>query len=150
MEDRADPAEIWTRTLRSLDGQALSRSQRAFLQVCRLENIYGSVAILAAPNPFAKDVLESRLRPPIENALGVLLGREVNLAVTVNPSLAFDEDLADIWADATYADAIDVTAPQPALRGVAPRPPPRPCRAAAAPARAASRNRADAVSRAHG
>ena len=123
MEDSADPAEIWSRALRSLDGQALSRSHRAFLQLSRLVNIYGSVAVLAAPNPFAKDVLESRLRPPIESSLGLLLGREVNLAVTVDPSLAVDEDLADIWADATYADTVEVRAAQAALRGVTPPPP---------------------------
>ena len=88
----------------TLDGTALSRSHRAFLQLVRLVNVYGSVAVLAAPNPFAKDVLESHLRPPIESSLAALLGREVSLAVTVDPSLDVDDDLADIWADSTYAD----------------------------------------------
>ena len=55
----------------------LSRPHRAFLQLSRLVNVYGSVAVLAAPNTFAKDVLESRLRPPIESALADLLGREI-------------------------------------------------------------------------
>ena len=73
--------------------------------------------MLAAPNPFAKDVLESHLRPPIENSLAVLLGRDVNLAVTVDPSLDVDDDLADIWADSTYADRpSDATGPQPVVR----------------------------------
>jgi chromosomal replication initiator protein len=116
VEDSADPAEIWGSAVRSLDGAALSRSHRAFLQLSRLVNVYGSVAVLAAPNPFAKDVLESRLRPPIENSLGTLLGRTVSLAVTVDPSLDVDDDLADIWADSTYADTLEVTAPQPAVR----------------------------------
>ncbi len=116
MEDSADPAEIWSSAVRSLDGAALSRSHRAFLQLSRLVNIYGSVAVLAAPNTFAKDVLESRLRPPIESSLGTLLGREMNLAVTVDPTLDVDDDLADIWADSTYADTLEVTGPQPVVR----------------------------------
>jgi chromosomal replication initiator protein len=122
VEDSADPAEIWSSAVRSLDGAALSRSHRAFLQLSRLVNIYGSVAVLAAPNTFAKDVLESRLRPPIESSLGTLLGREMSLAVTVDPTLDVDDDLADIWADSTYADRLDVTGPQPVVRplGAAP------------------------------
>jgi len=116
VEDSADPAEIWSSAVRSLDGAALSRSHRAFLQLSRLVNIYGSVAVLAAPNTFAKDVLESRLRPPIESSLGTLLGREMNLAVTVDPTLDVDDDLADIWADSTYADTLEVTGPQPVVR----------------------------------
>jgi chromosomal replication initiator protein len=122
VEDSADPAEIWSSAVRSLDGAALSRSHRAFLQLSRLVNIYGSVAVLAAPNTFAKDVLESRLRPPIESSLGTLLGREVNLAVTVDPTLDVDDDLADIWADSTYADTLEGTGPQPVVRPAGPAP----------------------------
>ncbi len=116
MDDTADPSEIWARVIRSLADESLSRPHRAFLQLSRLVNVYGSVAVLAAPNPFAKDVLESRLRPPIETGLRNLLGHEVTLAVTVDPSLDVDEDLADIWADSTYADATDRPAPQPVPR----------------------------------
>ena len=129
MDDTADPAQIWGSAISSLDSAALSRSHRAFLQLSRLVNVYGSVAVLAAPNPFAKDVLESHLRPPIEKSLSGLLGREINLAVTVDPSLDVDDDLADIWADSTYADRAkgasgagpasdptDPTGPQPVVR----------------------------------
>ncbi len=117
MDDTADPADIWASAISSLDSTALSRSHRAFLQLSRLVNVYGSVAVLAAPNPFAKDVLESHLRPPIENSLAALLGRDISLAVTVDPSLDVDDDLADIWADSTYADRpADPTGPQPVVR----------------------------------
>jgi chromosomal replication initiator protein len=116
LDDSADPGQLWASVITALDDQALSRAHRAFLQLSKLVNVYGSVAVLAAPNTFAKEYLESRLRPPIEGSLGLLLGREVTLAVTVDPSLGdVDEDIADIWADATYADA-DATAPQPSLR----------------------------------
>jgi chromosomal replication initiator protein len=120
VDDTADPADIWASAISSLDSAALSRSHRAFLQLSRLVNVYGSVAVLAAPNPFAKDVLESHLRPPIEHALAALLGRDISLAVTVDPSLDVDDDLADIWADSTYADRpTDPTGPQPVVRPAA-------------------------------
>ncbi len=126
VDDTTDPAQIWGRAISSLDSSSLSRSHRAFLQLSRLVNVYGSVAVLAAPNPFAKDVLESHLRPPIETSLSTLMGRTMNLAVTVDPSLNVDDDLADIWADSTYADKAtaaseprrpaESSGPQPGIR----------------------------------
>ncbi len=117
--ENADLAELWNRTITSLDGQALSRQHRAFLKVSRLDTVVGNVAVLAVPHPFAKDVLESRLRPPIESSLSVLLNRDVELAVTVNPTLPVDEESADIWADALYAErGRTETSPQPPVRMV--------------------------------
>jgi chromosomal replication initiator protein len=113
VDELMDLAGTWSRTIQSLDGSALSRPHRAFLQLSRLVNVFGGVAILAAPNPFAKDVLESRLRPAIEQSLRAQLGRDVGLVVTVDSSLDVDEDLADLWADSTYARQIDITSPQP-------------------------------------
>ncbi len=125
MDDTTDPSEIWASVISAMASESVSRPHRAFLQLSRLVNVYGSVAVLAAPNPFAKDVLDSRLRPPIETSLRQQLGREVTLAVTVDPSLDVDEDLADIWADSTYADAptptsaLDRAAPPPVARPAA-------------------------------
>ncbi|MGV1004430.1 MAG: chromosomal replication initiator protein DnaA [Candidatus Nanopelagicales bacterium] len=103
MDETASLSDLWSSAIRSLDATALSRPHRAFLPLSRLVNVYGSVAVLAAPNEFAKDVLESRLRPPIEGALAALLGHEISLAVTVDPNLDVDEVVADVWADSTYA-----------------------------------------------
>lgn len=48
----------------------------------------GSTTILiAAPNAFAKDVLETRLRSLITETLSYELGREVRVAVTIDESL---------------------------------------------------------------
>ncbi len=116
VDDTTDPAQIWNSTINSLNATTLSRSHRAFLQLSRLVSIYGSVAVLSAPNQFAKDVLQSHLRPPIEDSLGNLLGRDINLAVTVDPSLDVDDELADIWADSTYADRPMDTGPTPVMR----------------------------------
>jgi chromosomal replication initiator protein len=62
--------------------------------------------LIAAPNEFTKDVLETRLRPLVSSALSAILGRDIRLAVTVDPSIAptIDEDLTDEVADSTYAD----------------------------------------------
>ena len=43
----------------------------------------GDTALIAAPNEFTKDVLESKLRPQVVEALSRTLGRDVRIAVTV-------------------------------------------------------------------
>ena len=64
-------------------------------------------AVIAAPNDFTKDVLETSLRPIVVAALSRTLGREIRIAVTVDPSIApsLDDDATDDLADATYATA---------------------------------------------
>ena len=44
--------------------------------------------LLAAPHDFAKDILETRLRPALTAALAAEIGRDVRVAVTVEPSTA--------------------------------------------------------------
>jgi chromosomal replication initiator protein len=44
-------------------------------------------ALIAAPNDFTKDVLETRLRPLVTAALSAQLGTDIRLAVTVDPSI---------------------------------------------------------------
>jgi chromosomal replication initiator protein len=47
----------------------------------------GSNLLLAAPNGFAKDVLESRLKGALNDALSAKLGERINIAVTIDESL---------------------------------------------------------------
>jgi chromosomal replication initiator protein len=47
----------------------------------------GSNLLVAAPNGFAKDVLESRLKVALNDALSAKLGERINIAVTIDESL---------------------------------------------------------------
>lgn len=101
-----DLSELWARALDEMDGAAMTSQQRAFVNLTRPLGLVGDTALLAAPNDFTKDVLETRLRPVVVAALSKTLGREVRIAVTVDPSIApnLDEDATDELADATYAE----------------------------------------------
>ncbi|MFB4304917.1 chromosomal replication initiator protein DnaA [Actinomadura sp. GTD37] len=63
----------------------LSPSYRAWLPMVRPLALVEGTALLAAPNEFAKDALETRLRNLITQALSHELGREIRVAVTVQP-----------------------------------------------------------------
>ncbi len=99
-----DLAQIWSRALESL-GDGMSAQQRAFVALTRPLAMVEDTAVIAAPNDFTKDVLETSLRPIVVAALSRTLGREIRIAVTVDPSIApsLDDDATDDLADATYA-----------------------------------------------
>ncbi|WP_218883450.1 chromosomal replication initiator protein DnaA [Spinactinospora alkalitolerans] len=77
---------VWTSVLDTLDNSALPPQQRAWLPQTRPLGLIEDTALLAAPNEFAKEILETRLRPAISQALSAELGREIRVAVTVDPT----------------------------------------------------------------
>jgi chromosomal replication initiator protein len=105
MAEETDLTEVWNQTLSRLSDGSLNPQQRAFVSLTRPLGIVEDTALIAAPNEFTKDVLETRLRPAVVAALSDILGREMHLAVTVDPSIStdLDESATDEAADATYA-----------------------------------------------
>ncbi|WP_146778850.1 chromosomal replication initiator protein DnaA [Actinomadura craniellae] len=83
--DGSDLASVWSRTLSVLSDGELPPSYRAWLPMVRPLALVEDTALLAAPNEFAKDALETRLRALITQALSRELGREIRVAVTVQP-----------------------------------------------------------------
>jgi chromosomal replication initiator protein len=107
-----DLTEVWAETLATLAEGNLTAQQRAFVNLTRPMGLVEDTALIAAPNEFTKDVLETRLRPVVVDALSRTLGREIRLAVTVDPSIdAGDEEDTDEMADATYASTQTPPAP---------------------------------------
>jgi chromosomal replication initiator protein len=76
---------LWARAIDSLADSAVTPQQRAWLRTTRPLGLVEDTALVAVPNEFAKDVLETRLRPLITTALSRQLGREIRVAVTVEP-----------------------------------------------------------------
>ncbi len=77
--------EVWTRAVAGLAEGALSPQHRAWVGLTRPLGLVEDTALLAAPNEFAKDVLDTRLRPVIAEALSAAYGRDIRVAVTVQP-----------------------------------------------------------------
>jgi chromosomal replication initiator protein len=99
--------QLWERVV--LEISTGEPQHRAFLAMTKplglLPNEDGPASLLvAAPNTFAKDVLESRLRPAINEVLTRELARATNIAVMVDESI----ELADL--------------PEPAITVELPRP----------------------------
>nr|WP_205752559.1 chromosomal replication initiator protein DnaA [Cryptosporangium phraense] len=117
---------IWSAATESLADQDLSPQQRAWLRLTRPLALVEDTALLAAPNQFAKDAFESRLRGVITDAISRQLGRPVNVAVTVRVPVeqqtmelhVLDLPPVDNWQPESYAPGRydEGPAPEPEFR----------------------------------
>jgi chromosomal replication initiator protein len=85
-----DLADVWARSLADLAEMQIEPHQRAWLQLTRPLGLVENTALIAAPNEFVKEQLETRLRALITNALSRELARNIQLAVTVDPAATAD------------------------------------------------------------
>jgi len=88
VRDGVEPSleSVWQQAVAGLDDGALSPQHRAWVAMTRPLGLVEDTALLAAPTEFAKDVLDSRLRPLISQALSAAYGRDIRVAVTVQPA----------------------------------------------------------------
>src|SRR6266851_4289684 len=82
----ADLAAVWARSLDELATMHIEPHQRAWLKLTRPLGLVENTALIATPNEFVKEQLETRLRALITHALSRELGRSIQLAVTVDPT----------------------------------------------------------------
>lgn len=99
--------QIWRTTLDALDSDGIPVQQRAFLSLAKLVGLLDETALIAVPNDFTKDIVETRLRERVTETLRSQLGHDVRLAVTVDPSLGDVPALPTSGDD--LADGADVT-----------------------------------------
>ncbi|WP_322748694.1 MULTISPECIES: chromosomal replication initiator protein DnaA [unclassified Frankia] len=78
-----DLSAVWGQAVAGVADGTLSAQQRAWLRLTRPLGLVQDTALLAAPNEFTKDLLDSRLRSFLSTALSTAYGREIRVAVTV-------------------------------------------------------------------
>ncbi|MEU0553584.1 chromosomal replication initiator protein DnaA [Dactylosporangium sp. NPDC006015] len=111
-----DLAAVWHAATDELADEIVSAQQRAYLRLTRLRAIVEDTALLSVPDAFTRDVIESRLRPVITEALSRLLGRAIQVAVTVRPpedAPPLPAPSASHWSNGTAGQLADTaSAPQ--------------------------------------
>jgi chromosomal replication initiator protein len=78
----ADLTKAWQRVINELQP-----NQHAWVRASQPVTLHDNTAIVAVADDFTRTQLEGRLRSQLEDALTESLGREIRLAVTVNPAL---------------------------------------------------------------
>ena len=87
MAQPLDLSAAWDRVLTSLERSDLAPHQMALLGLTRPLGLVEDTVLIAAPNEFTQNFLESRLRPRLTEQLCHELGREVRIAVTVEAAI---------------------------------------------------------------
>jgi len=113
-----DLSEVWARSLADLAEMHIEPHQRAWLQLTRPLGLVENTALIAAPNEFVKEQLETRLRALITNALSRELARSIQLAVTVDPGATAGLGAPSAPPGDHAADIDDqITGPLPVIPG---------------------------------
>ena len=92
VEVQEDLAALWGKVITQVGGDG---PNRAVLQLARPLGLLKGAGVpnllIAAPNPFVKDIIDVRLRNAISESLAGVLSEKVNFAVTVDESLELPE-----------------------------------------------------------
>ena len=100
-EQPIDFGHVWHSTLTVLDADGLPPTQRAFLRQAKFVGLLDQTALLAVPDEFTKDIIETKVREQVLAELCRQLGTEIRLAVTVDPALRAENE-------AEFEDATDL------------------------------------------
>ena len=87
-----DLASAWTRVLGRVGEGATAGSDRAWLRLTRPLAVVQGTALLAVPDEFTRNLLETRLREPLSSALSAEFGNDIRIAVTVDPTVRVDPE----------------------------------------------------------
>ncbi|MFT8395024.1 chromosomal replication initiator protein DnaA [Propionibacterium sp.] len=83
--DESDVVEAWNHVL-----SACGARGGAFLRGSRLLTIHESTVMIAVPNEFTRERIETKLRTEIEEVLSDFFSRPMRLAITIEPDLELD------------------------------------------------------------
>jgi chromosomal replication initiator protein len=103
VDNDSDLAAAWQRVI-----EELQPNQQAWVRASEPAGWHGNTAIIAVGDDFTRTQLEGRLRGQLEDALTESFGREIRLAVTVNPALA-DNRLSVPAVDESTSPSIDMS-----------------------------------------
>lgn len=92
-EQPIDFGHIWHSTLTVLDADGLPPTHRAFLRQAKFVGLLDQTALLAVPDEFTKDIIETKVREQVIVELSSQLGTELRLAVTVDPALRAENEV---------------------------------------------------------
>ncbi|GAA4950632.1 hypothetical protein GCM10023205_09180 [Yinghuangia aomiensis] len=91
----SDLAAVWARFLERLGtDESVEAKDKGWLQRTQPLALISDTVLLAAPNEFAKQVLDGRLRQLVTETLSQSFGRAVTFAVTVEPGAAGEPEPA--------------------------------------------------------
>lgn len=95
--------DLWSSALKSLENAEIAPQQKVFLDLSKPLTLVEGTLLIAVPNEFTKDAVESHLQHRLNSALTATHGENVSIAITVDrsieiPDVAFSDTLDEIEA----------------------------------------------------
>ena len=87
--------DLWKAALASLQTAEIAPQQRVFLDLGRPLTLIDETILVAVPNDFTKEILESHLKESLTSALSAVAQRPLQVAVTVDRSIEIPEGEID-------------------------------------------------------
>ncbi|MCW2744237.1 MAG: Chromosomal replication initiator protein dnaA [Mycobacterium sp.] len=83
-----DLARLWQQLLDDLGPEQVSRRHTAMLALVAPLGVVSDVVLLAVPNDWTREIVETQLRASLVGGLSAALGRGISIAVQVDPTLS--------------------------------------------------------------
>lgn len=109
-------SDVWEQILARLDSSEIGPAQAGFLRLAQpVANIEGTI-LLAVPNDFTKRAIETNIGDRLTSSLSSIYGRDVRMAITIDPALENQsrDDVPQPAATASPASPEPVFTPEPA------------------------------------
>ncbi|MFV0532179.1 MAG: chromosomal replication initiator protein DnaA [Cumulibacter sp.] len=88
MSDEGTELEVvWSTAIADIPSEQLTGRHRALLRMTKPVGLMGTTAIIAAPDAFTQNMIETKLRPILNDVLSTTLRKEVQIAVTIDASI---------------------------------------------------------------
>ncbi|MEW6523563.1 MAG: chromosomal replication initiator protein DnaA [Bacillota bacterium] len=100
---QSDLGQLWNRTLEAMKNEIMKPSFEAWLKNTEALALDGNVLVVAVPNQFTKDWVESRYTPMLRRTLRVITGRELQVSFRVSEQSGSTLPLPLATASATGA-----------------------------------------------
>ena len=87
-DQSADLEVVWSTAIADIPKEELTGRNRALLRMTKPVGFMGTTAIIAAPDAFTQNMIETKLRPILNEVLSATLHKDVQIAVTIDASMA--------------------------------------------------------------
>lgn len=116
----------WRQVIRQIENDDRVKARyRPFVSMAKAQGLIGSTLLVAVPNDLTRDILQTQLREPLDDALRVVFQDEIRCAVSVDLTMADGEEDVPLEEPVSSTGSVELEN-APTTTGPRPKPAPQP------------------------
>ncbi|WRH23664.1 chromosomal replication initiator protein DnaA [Arthrobacter sp. JZ12] len=111
-----DVGSSWRKVIRTLEqDERISPRQRGFVVLAQAQGLIGTTLLVAVPNELTREVLQSQLKSPLDDALRDVFREDIQCAFVIDPELTpiMEEEPEEVPQDLVQRERERDAAPSP-------------------------------------